>query len=99
MANMITDECVRCGVCEGECPNGAIREGDDTYEVDPSLCTECVGFSAWQMCMDACPGGACVLDPSRPETEEALFERAKAVHNGRAVNLTLTPDTSRFRLR
>jgi len=27
MAYMITDECINCGACEPECPNGAIYEG------------------------------------------------------------------------
>ena len=28
MAHVISDECVMCGSCEGECPVGAISEGD-----------------------------------------------------------------------
>ena len=28
MAYIITDDCVMCGTCEGECPSGAISEGD-----------------------------------------------------------------------
>ena len=27
MAHVISDECVSCGSCEGECPVGAISEG------------------------------------------------------------------------
>ena len=27
MAHVISDECVSCGTCEGECPVGAISEG------------------------------------------------------------------------
>ena len=32
MALFITDECVNCGACEPECPNGAIYEGGDTWK-------------------------------------------------------------------
>ena len=28
MALLITDECINCDVCEPECPNGAISEGE-----------------------------------------------------------------------
>ena len=34
MAHVISDECVSCGSCEGECPVGAISEGDGKYEID-----------------------------------------------------------------
>ena len=30
MALMITDECINCDVCEPECPNNAISQGEDT---------------------------------------------------------------------
>lgn len=28
MARVISDSCVSCGTCEGECPVGAISQGD-----------------------------------------------------------------------
>ena len=34
MAYVITDECVSCGTCEGECPSEAISQGDDKYVID-----------------------------------------------------------------
>ena len=44
MALMISDDCVACGTCLDECPNEAIKEDDPIYEIDPELCTECVGY-------------------------------------------------------
>ena len=35
MAYVITDECVSCGTCAGECPVEAIAEGDSHYEINP----------------------------------------------------------------
>ena len=43
MALKITDECINCDVCEPVCPNTAIYQGLEFYEIDPDLCTECVG--------------------------------------------------------
>ena len=40
MALMITDECINCDVCEPECPNDAIYQGIDIYEINPKLCLE-----------------------------------------------------------
>ena len=37
MATMITEECINCGVCEPECPNDAISEGEETFVIDPAL--------------------------------------------------------------
>ena len=34
MAYVITDECVSCGTCAGECPVEAISEGDGKYVID-----------------------------------------------------------------
>ena len=34
MAYKISDECIMCGTCEGECPVGAIAEGEGKYEID-----------------------------------------------------------------
>jgi ferredoxin len=98
MATRITGECIGCGACEDECPNGAISLGDeDLFVIEPELCSECVGFSSEQLCALACPPGVCVQDPDRIETEQALFARAQKIHPGRAEPLTLEASTSHFR--
>ena len=33
MAYVISSDCVSCGACAGECPVGAIVEGDGKYEI------------------------------------------------------------------
>lgn len=52
MARVISDECVSCGACEGECPVGAISMGDAHMEIDGSACVDCGA------CEGACPTGA-----------------------------------------
>ena len=52
MAYKISDECIMCGTCEGECPVGAIAEGEGKYEIDAYACIECGS------CAAACPVGA-----------------------------------------
>ena len=34
MALKITEECINCDVCEPECPNEAIYQGVEFYEID-----------------------------------------------------------------
>ena len=41
MAFVITDSCVSCGSCAGECPVGAISQGDGKYEIDANSCIDC----------------------------------------------------------
>jgi ferredoxin len=97
MSTMITDACILCGICEPECPNGAIREGRDAFEIDPNLCTECVGFHDSEQCAAVCPVDCCVSDPLRVESEEKLFRRALEIHPDLGPELRLSPATSRFR--
>ena len=80
MALMITDECINCDVCEPECPNNAISQGEDIYVIDPLLCTECVGFHDYEACAAVCPVDVCITDPNNIETEEALIARARQIH-------------------
>ena len=80
MATIITDECINCAVCEPECPNEAISEGEDYYEIDPELCTECVGFHGEEACQEVCPVDCCIPDEDIVETEDVLLERAIKLH-------------------
>ena len=99
MSTCITDACILCGVCEPECPNDAIREGAGQYVIDPSRCTECVGFHDEEQCAAVCPVDCCIPDVTRPEGEATLFERARKLHPDSAASLDLGPETSRFRRR
>lgn len=75
MALIITDECINCDVCEPECPNEAITPGDEIYEIDPDLCTECVGHYETSQCVEVCPVDCIPLDPNHKETQEELLEK------------------------
>lgn len=81
MALKITEECINCDVCEPVCPNLAIYQGPEIYEIDPARCTECVGHFDTPQCRDVCPVNCIPLDPERIETEEQLrakYERLMA---------------------
>jgi ferredoxin len=62
MALKITDDCISCDACLGECPNDAISPGEDIYVIDPQRCTECVGVHDSPACASTCPTEACVAD-------------------------------------
>ena len=51
MAYVISDACVSCGTCEGQCPVGAISAGDGQYVIDANTCRA-------SSCAGACPTGA-----------------------------------------
>ena len=56
MAYKITDSCIACGACIGECPTEAISEGDTIYVIDPEKCIDCGN------CAEVCP-----VDAPKPE--------------------------------
>ena len=73
MALMITDECINCDVCEPECPNEAIYQGLEIYEIDPHKCTECVGHFDNPQCQEVCPVDCIPQDKERVESREQLL--------------------------
>lgn len=75
MSLIITDECINCDVCEPECPNEAISQGEEIYVIDPSKCTECVGHYDEPQCQIVCPVDCIPLDVNNKETEEKLMEK------------------------
>ena len=72
MAIIITDECINCGACEPECPNNAIYEGQEIYEINPDLCTECVGHYDNAQCVEVCPVDCILVNPDHRETKQQL---------------------------
>ena len=83
MALIITDECINCDVCEPECPNNAISQGDETYVIEAAKCTECVGHYDESQCVAVCPVDCIVADPNHAEGKDQLQEKF--------LRLTATP--------
>ncbi|MBS0423895.1 MAG: YfhL family 4Fe-4S dicluster ferredoxin [Proteobacteria bacterium] len=75
MALIITDECINCDVCEPECPNGAISQGEEIYQIDPALCTECVGHYNEPQCVEVCPVDCISVNPDKIESKEQLLAK------------------------
>lgn len=72
MALKITELCINCDVCEPVCPNQAIFQGIEIYQINPDLCTECVGHHDRPQCVEVCPVACIPLDPAHVETREQL---------------------------
>ncbi|MCG9697290.1 YfhL family 4Fe-4S dicluster ferredoxin [Shewanella sp. Isolate11] len=73
MALLIDDSCINCDMCEPECPNQAITIGEEIYEIDPNLCTECVGHYDKPTCVSVCPIDCIDPDPVHQESEDELL--------------------------
>ena len=54
MAFKVTDACVNCGACEGDCPVGASSEKDGARVIDAGACISCGS------CAASCPAEAIV---------------------------------------
>lgn len=82
MALLITQKCTNCDMCEPECPNSAISLGEAIYEINPLLCTECVGHYDTPTCVACCPITNCIIpDPNHRETQETLWEKFILIHH------------------
>jgi len=79
MSLFITDECINCDVCEPECPNEAIYQGEEIYEINPKLCTECVGHFDTPQCVEVCPVDCIPKDPDNVEDESQLMRKYEAL--------------------
>jgi ferredoxin len=82
MALLITDDCINCDVCEPECPNAAISQGEQIYVIEPKRCTECVGHFAQPQCVEVCPVDCIICDPAHPETADQLEQKYRALTAG-----------------
>lgn len=73
MALLIDDSCINCDMCEPECPNHAITMGEEIYQIDPDLCTECVGHYDKPTCVSVCPIDCIDPDPEHVESNDELL--------------------------
>ena len=81
MSLIITDDCINCDVCEPECPNGAISQGEEIYVIDPKRCTECVGHFDEPQCVQVCPVECIPINPAHQETREQLLDKYRTLQS------------------
>lgn len=81
MALMITDECINCDVCEPECPNEAIFQGEEIYEIDAEKCTECIGHFDNPQCQEVCPVECIPVNPRKVESKDELLQKYRRLTN------------------
>lgn len=81
MALKILEECINCDVCEPACPNNAIYQGEEIFEINPDLCTECEGHYDEPECVAICPVDCIIKDPKHLETKEQLLAKLKKIQD------------------
>lgn len=86
------EECVICNACEPVCPNKAISRAENTYVIDPKLCTECDGFFETQQCVEVCPVDCIHLAIPKPPVP--AVQRAKLYQQ--VVKLFNRPDDQSY---
>ena len=60
VAEILSDKCIGCQICIGECPVGAIElSADGVASIDPEVCVGC------GKCADVCPVEAVAFDQSK----------------------------------
>ncbi len=96
MALMITEECINCDVCVAECPNEAIYQGREIYEIDPNRCTECVGHFETPQCREVCPVDCIPLNPNRIETKAQLLEKYHQLTEANQISNLIEADVNNF---
>ena len=79
MSLKITEECINCDVCEPECPNQAIYQGAEIYEIDPNRCTECAGHFDEPQCQQVCPVDCIPI--GKVESKDDLLARYHQLQN------------------
>lgn len=68
-----TTSCTGCSACESECPNDAIFEKSFEFFIDPTKCTECIGFFEEPQCVAICPLPKTILiNPDVPRFQVAV---------------------------
>lgn len=81
MAVRITDLCISCDVCLGECPTKSIVDAKENptdnnyYYIHPATCTECIGDADSPLCQAACPISDCIVwDLAFEQVNKEYFE-------------------------
>ena len=74
VAEIISDTCIACQICIGECPVGAIELSDEgVAHIDPEVCVGC------GKCFQVCPVGAVLFEKKKRRKIAKIQRGAQAV--------------------
>jgi ferredoxin len=57
--------------------------GEEIYEIEPDLCTQCVGHFDIPQCQEVCPIDCILVDENNKETEADLLKKARKIEISR----------------
>ena len=98
MATLITEDCINCGACEDECPNGAISMGDGDLRHRSRISAPSASASRASRCAQPPARRTCAFrtriesKASRPSSR--VRRRSTPI---KAETLSLDASTSHFR--
>lgn len=58
--------------------------GERIYQIEPALCTECVGHHEEPQCVQVCPVECIESDPRHVETQAQLLHKCTLIQAGTA---------------
>jgi electron transfer flavoprotein alpha subunit len=73
VAEIISDKCIACQICIGECPVGAIELSDGVAHVDPEVCVGC------GKCFESCPVEAVAFEKKKRKKISKKLRGAQAI--------------------
>ena len=69
MAYVVTQACIKCryAACAEVCPQDALKEGENFFAIDPTLCSNCA------LCEMVCPVNAIFAEYDVPDDQKAFI--------------------------
>jgi len=52
-----------------------MAQGEEIFNIDPALCTECVGHFQTSQCIEVCPVDCIINDPDHAESKDQLQQK------------------------
>ena len=95
MAYQISDACISCGSCAGECPVNAIAQGDGKYEIDADTVIMSLGTSPNPLISSTTKGldvnrrGCIICEEDGATSKDAVYAGGDAVTGAATVILAM----------